>query len=83
MLTEDQAKEKACCKVIPTRNGELVTAACLASKCMAWRWQYGHWRLPEGNWVREGETFQSAEVVFRPTEFGYCGLADRPENAEV
>ena len=42
ILTEEQAKEKACCKVLPhTPDGKLMTAACLASQCMAWRWYDG------------------------------------------
>ena len=39
ILTEAEAKEKACCKTMPHRpDGKLMTAACLASQCMAWRW---------------------------------------------
>ena len=39
LMTEDEAKQKACCKTMPNRpDGKLVTAACLGSDCMAWRW---------------------------------------------
>lgn len=41
-VTESEAKEKACCKVMPHKeDGELVTAACLGSGCMGWRWKFG------------------------------------------
>jgi hypothetical protein len=37
LVTEAEAKHKACCKMPPHReDGKLVTPACLASNCMAW-----------------------------------------------
>lgn len=65
--TEEEAKTKACCKIMPTYQGELVTAACLASKCMAWRWS------PAGT---EKEVQQSRLEGYQKK--GYCGLAGKP-----
>ena len=70
LLTEDEAKTKACCKIMPNRpNGELVTAACLASGCMAWRW------------AKNPETYTDMDGQKRPCapKEGYCGLVGRPE----
>lgn len=39
LLSEDEAKTKVCCKErAHLENGKLVTPACLASGCMAFRW---------------------------------------------
>ncbi|MDR2489474.1 MAG: hypothetical protein LBD42_08300 [Desulfovibrio sp.] len=65
LLTEDEAKEKACCKIMPHKqSGGLVTAACLASGCMAWRF------VPIA---------QIHGEIRIDTPRGYCGLAGRPE----
>ena len=64
MITEAEAKTKACCKTMPNKpDGRLVTAACLGSECMAWRW---------GSTMEE----YAKNLPGRP---GYCGLAGRPE----
>ncbi len=80
MLTEDEAKNKACCKCMPHKeDGKLMTAACLASGCMAWRIEYGTWHLGEERFLVEGDTYQRHEAVQKETGYGYCGLAGRPE----
>ena len=69
LLTEEQAKQTACCKERAyLDNGKLVTPACLASGCLAWRtWQATEFR------DELGESAPCGPVL------GYCGLAGKPE----
>jgi hypothetical protein len=62
-LTEEEARQKACCKTMPNHpDGK--TAACLASVCLAWRW-------------KKGMVF--VDKKRREHDLGYCGFAGRPE----
>lgn len=70
MFTEEEAKQTACCKELAyLEDGRLVTSACLASGCMAWRWEQS-----DEEW--EGLGYLPGRNAFR---HGYCGLAGRPE----
>jgi hypothetical protein len=80
ILTEDEAKTKACCKIMPHKeNGTLMTVACLASGCMAWRWIPGMFCFDKGRFLAPGESAQEGHYEMRPTDKGYCGLAGWPE----
>jgi hypothetical protein len=81
-LPEEEAKKKACCKTAPyLEGGRLVTPACLASGCMAWRETEGIFSLKEGRFLVVGESYSSVDKDYelRPTGRGYCGLVGRPE----
>lgn len=82
ICTEQEAKETACCKERAyLENGKLVTPACLASGCMAWRWflspGYGPLRqLNDGDCLMgNGEIVDAKDI---PALHGHCGLAGRP-----
>lgn len=74
LLTEQEARKKACHRTLfadiwsnPKENeGEVQTVwtPCIASECMAWRWQpkSGEGNYYPGHWK------------------GYCGLAGKPED---
>lgn len=61
-MTEEEAKTKRCCGGrdcgAPAADGALM---CIASACMAWRWQW-----------RQGK---ESGAVFQSTISGWCGLA--------
>ena len=46
---------------------------CLASDCMAWRWEMGFDHMPFG------QVFDAGTEPMQPTGKGYCGLAGRVE----
>lgn len=81
-LTELEARDKACCKTIPARdtNGSLQTPACLASGCMAWRWETKGHTLK--NVLIDGVMTERFSVDIRTTR-GYCGLAAEPHSYDL
>lgn len=83
-LSENEAKEKACCKVMPQRrmNGGRFADPCLGAECMAWRWKYGIWSFRTNDWVKIGEGFLPKEAESRSTGYGYCGLIGNPNSVE-
>ena len=58
-MTEQEARQKACCGPISNQMGAYFK--CIASDCMAWRWEDVDFYLPEPPLPSELE--------------GYCGLA--------
>ena len=74
MHTEEQARERACCRTLtadiwtnPKENeGECRTATtpCIASDCMAWRWAWNK------EWRDNNPSTKSD---------GWCGLAGTPQ----
>jgi hypothetical protein len=82
-MTEDEAKTKLCCgplllaetwineEAIKAER-EMKTGRCLASACMAWRWDTDAWTL----------AFDDKGPLTRRKDYdepqGYCGLAGRP-----
>jgi hypothetical protein len=72
-MMEEQAKEKACCKVMPQKDDRrLMTAACLASECMAWRWE-----------VMGAPVNDNGGRADIRTRRGYCGLAGEPSRYDI
>lgn len=82
ILTEEEAKTKWCPEARASNNGEQpiainrvnrgpdVDCLCIASACMAWRWQSA---LTVNN---PNRTPGAGQTVTR--ERGYCGKAGRP-----
>ncbi|MDR2696271.1 MAG: hypothetical protein LBC79_07845 [Deltaproteobacteria bacterium] len=82
MITpENEAKEKACCKATANlEDGRLVTPACLASGCMAWRWADKPTKYVldvPANETPDGEPIM--HIAQNTERRGFCGLAGRPE----
>jgi hypothetical protein len=82
-MTEDEAKTKWCpfamapgASFALNRGPEGVAngrSMCLASECMAFRWDMGGWKLAQdgrGMLMRPKEADEAPE--------GFCGLAGRP-----
>lgn len=78
ILTEEDARKTRCCGPPGCGNARV----CIASECMAWRWQMisdhrvGAYLDHEGavSWlVEKGYYTKSAP----PTARGYCGLAGK------
>lgn len=73
-MTEDEAKTKACCG--PRNNGDTGNddLLCIASTCMAWRWDGTHVNDP-------GEP--KGDLIWSNRSYGHCGLAGEapPERA--
>jgi hypothetical protein len=78
-MTEDEAKTKICCG--PPGTNTMIHAiemqsdadiCCIASGCMAWRWDTDAWTL----------AFDDKGPLTRRKDYdepqGYCGLAGRP-----
>ena len=67
-MTEQEAQLRWC----PYRAGKKSLRQhpenCIASDCMAWRWEMEHKTHPDG-------TFDTLPT---PTGHGYCGLAGKP-----
>lgn len=59
-MTEDEARKKWCPFVMADN---LTPALCIASECMAWRWDAGE---------------NVANPNRHNTDHGYCGLAGKP-----
>lgn len=82
MLTEEKAKKKWCPFArmrwdnIPlNRDGyDKPITRCIASECMAWRWDFSLWNLEAKRWWQSGDSTNSA-VEHRVTDRGRCGLA--------
>ena len=66
-VTEEQAATMICCGPPQTINGREPLMLCLASKCMAWRWERG-WLSPGG------------DQRVKPRA-GFCGLSREPSDA--
>lgn len=65
MMTEDEAAETYCHKLISWRDvRRSEDVCCSGSMCMAWRWS--EWNVDESTHQR-----------LDPTK-GYCGLAGKP-----
>ena len=74
-MTEEEAKTKWCPQAGPSRF-ERRDERCIASSCMAWRWNEP--------WTSQTEEGHGGDIVIRlkrkPGEpkLGYCGLAGAP-----
>jgi hypothetical protein len=69
-VTEGEAKTKSCCG---GGNTPLMRGSCIASACMAWRWN--GYRAEDGKWVQ----ISAPDTKFaKELGEGYCGLASKP-----
>lgn len=98
MMTEAQAKERWCpfarslaiggaanavaAVNIATVKGEEYRPPCIASACMAWRWdnKQGLFNLTEGHWQEPGTVYADSDVMqerirHADPKVGRCGLA--------
>ena len=64
MMTEEDAKTKWCFAAGQNRREIRLGEQCIASQCMAWRWQPTHINNPEGG-----------DMIWSARAYGYCGLA--------
>ena len=62
VYTEEEAKEKVCCKGMEPRDADGTMWSCRASMCMAWRYVE----------TLDPETLTQKKVA------GYCGLGGKP-----
>lgn len=69
-MTEDEAKQKACCNGgrPPMENGP-----CIASACMAWRWETKELRKATQYMDNTTEGYFQGPTGIRAE--GHCGLA--------
>lgn len=79
VMTEEYARVTACCAGAGSPQGR---GACIASRCMAWRWWDGlsddgtaHHRKPTSHAPRVPEPPEGRPLDQRR---GYCGLAGSP-----
>ena len=76
-MTEDEAKTKWCPQRVKGSSPGLQTAeacSCIASACMAWRWDGTHVNDPAD---------PKADLIWSNRSYGHCGLAGdvTPERA--
>lgn len=67
LVSEEEAKMKWCPQLEDQRDH------CIASRCMAWRWE------SEGSYQARSSQWQNEDRVGRCPAAGYCGLAGKPE----
>lgn len=91
LLTEEEAKTKWCpyatifsedSRHLETAQlpGGFVSARCIASECMAWRWE-------EEEYLNAMEHYEAVTPIegvacIPPSPRGWCGLAGKPEMPE-
>ena len=68
-LTESEARVKQCCNLVGSYN---VRLNCLASGCMAWRWNNIQHRIDVAPCTYKWEDLPKEQWT------GYCGLAGKP-----
>lgn len=81
LLTEDEAKQKWCPHIMYCQNPSQVSAfealplmvnsACVASLCMAWRWD-------NDKPCEEAPSYEHPKGQMTWVKVGYCGLSGRP-----
>lgn len=78
--TEAEAKTKACFRAATFAGSQQIADGpgpnCIASGCMAWRWQKEYVNKKTGLPVSGPNLAVDAE--WRPTGLGFCGLAHPP-----
>lgn len=91
MMSEDEAKKKVCHKALSDPHTRFTRPSCLGTACMAWRRArrgsdryFVTWgSRPEEEWSwnpTKVKDYQDAVVrVVKSEDFGYCGLAGKPE----
>lgn len=105
MLTEEEAKTKWCPQMAhhelacdeterrgQTNIGGVIAARCIASECMAWRFEGTRtetvWIDPKPTPQQEADAAERGESYCKPhyaetrVKTGYCGLASRPAAGE-
>lgn len=82
-ITQQAAKFKLCCG--PEGCGDIIKPAddvplriCIASGCMAWRWQTAIFNLKTQKWMQPTDKLEPDGFETRVTDVGYCGLAGVP-----
>ena len=73
LLTEEEAKEKHCCTAKTYDTDD-----CIASNCMAWRWDEKSFRVFDENGGALNEQHNWKDMPQSEWK-GYCGLAGKPE----
>ncbi len=76
-MTEDEARKTWCHRTVRLVlvEGLDPKCCCIASSCMAWRWNFERTDQNEA----QAAAFPSAKpTTYHRLETGYCGLAGRP-----
>lgn len=79
MKTEDEARKTRCCG--PLGCGTILPEPhrmCVASECMAWRWDAELYNKFTGKPLSETARSGNYPIEWRQTTDGYCGLAETP-----
>lgn len=79
MLNEDEAKEKQCPYTFNKygSNSSASEFSCIASGCMAWRWEERMFDVSKERFLEQGELLPEERAllcVMKRTGCGYCGL---------
>lgn len=84
-MTEEEAKTKWCPQMYPIAQAAPTVTRCIASGCMAWRWDgTKHWAVihkdgrqqivAPGTTVQVPDDARTEEI----SDTGFCGLAGKP-----
>jgi len=82
MHTPEQARELWCPMVRGLAADDPIKCLCIADKCAMWRFAAGSGPTEmrtAPSMIEGGEPFQYPHTPKVKTDYGFCGLAGRPE----